>query len=84
MKVELNNITIGVSPITGEVYLGILDKKGDKWKYKKDITARFISCIIEKFNINNEENIYNITSRNTGTVYKFSIKENPKKDNKEK
>lgn len=38
MKVELDDIVIAISPLTGIVYAGVTNKAGTEWKHKKDIT----------------------------------------------
>jgi hypothetical protein len=49
-KVELNDIRLGVSPLTDTVYVGVLDPK-DKtqstWKYHHEVTADFYRSMVE-------------------------------------
>jgi hypothetical protein len=49
-KVELNNIRLGVSPITHTVYAGVLDPK-DKtqstWAHHKEVNADFYRCMVQ-------------------------------------
>jgi DNA (cytosine-5)-methyltransferase 1 len=48
MKVELDNITLGLSPLTGNIFAGIPLKTGE-WRHKIDVTQSFISCFIQKY-----------------------------------
>lgn len=42
-------MSIGVSPLTGTVYSGRVNAKGNLWVGKKtDITSDFLRCLIEK------------------------------------
>lgn len=47
MKIELDDLRLGASELTDEVFVGILDKKGMLWKHKKDITNDFIHAVIQ-------------------------------------
>jgi hypothetical protein len=48
MKVELDNITLGYSPLTGNVFAGIPLKNG-QWRHKVDVTNAFITSVIKKW-----------------------------------
>lgn len=42
-------MTLGVSPLTGAVFSGRVNKNGDMWVGKKtDVTSDFLRCILEK------------------------------------
>ena len=42
-------MTLGVSPLTGTVFSGRVNAKGDMWVGKKtDVTSDFLRCILEK------------------------------------
>ena len=45
---KLEDYTIGVGAL-GNVYLGKLNKKGNLWLHKKDVTSEFIGCIVQKY-----------------------------------
>lgn len=48
MKVDLEKVTLGHSPITDSVFAGTLVKPG-LWKNKKDVTNEFIGCVISRW-----------------------------------
>lgn len=48
MKVELDNVTLGYSPLSGSVFAGTNIKPG-VWRHKIDITKAFIDCAIHKW-----------------------------------
>ncbi len=48
MKVDLEKIHIGVSPLTGKVFIGTIEKAG-VWRNKRDITDEFIGAVIQKW-----------------------------------
>jgi hypothetical protein len=47
MKIE--DIQIGISPITNTIYAGTITKDSKEWKQKKDITGQFIAVMLAKF-----------------------------------
>lgn len=49
MKVELDNIVLGNGGWSGKVYAGLLNKKGDMWLKKVDISQSFINTVIQKW-----------------------------------
>lgn len=53
MKVELENIRLGHSPLTDKVYAGIIasekNKKQILWKNKQDVTNDFITAVIGRW-----------------------------------
>lgn len=49
MKVELEKITLGHSELTDSIFAGILNKKGDKWLQKQDVTNSFIGCVVSRW-----------------------------------
>jgi hypothetical protein len=48
MKVELDNIVLGYSPLSESVFAGIPLKDG-AWRHKVNVTKSFIDCVIHKF-----------------------------------
>jgi hypothetical protein len=48
MKVELDNIVLGYSPVSESVFAGIHSKPGI-WRHKVNVTQTFIYCVIEKY-----------------------------------
>lgn len=53
MKVELDNIRLGHSPLTDKVYAGIITSEKNKkqilWKSKQDVTNDFIYAVIGRW-----------------------------------
>lgn len=49
MKVELDNITLGYSPVTSNIFAGITLKNGYQWRHKKEVTSAFLACAIHKW-----------------------------------
>lgn len=42
-------MSLGVSPLTGTVFSGRINEKGDAWVGKKtDVTSDFLRCVLEK------------------------------------
>ena len=42
MKVDLEKLELGISPLTGNIYAGVKEKnKPHAWRHKKDITEQF-------------------------------------------
>lgn len=54
-KINLPDLRLGKSPITDEVYAGVLTKKGDKWIKKVNVTNDFITCVIQRWENQTEE-----------------------------
>ena len=51
MKVELDDLKLGISPVTDEVYIGITQKANpEEWKHKKDVTNDFLACAVARWN----------------------------------
>lgn len=50
MKVD--DIHIGVSPITNRIYAGKVSKNGQTWELKKDVTNLVISAVMEHMDNN--------------------------------
>lgn len=48
MKVELDNVILGYSPLSGSVFAGI-ENKPSVWGHKVEITQSFITCVIQKY-----------------------------------
>lgn len=55
MKIELDKLTLGISPLTDTVYAGVLNPAGKTWRHKKDVSDEFIACAIERWNNQKEE-----------------------------
>lgn len=68
MKVELENIKLGHSPLTDSVFAGVLDKSGKRWLKKTDVTNTFIGCVIHRWE--NQKEV--ISSGND--VWEISVK----------
>lgn len=48
MKVELDNVSLGYSPLSGSVFAGTNIKPG-VWRHKVNVTQSFIACVIQKW-----------------------------------
>lgn len=48
MKVELEKITLGYSPLSEAVFAGIPLKDG-QWRHKQNVTNSFMQSVISKF-----------------------------------
>lgn len=46
------NYNIAYSKLTNAVYLGKVDKSGENWLGKKDVTNQFYDCVIKRFDSN--------------------------------
>lgn len=49
MKVDLEKLKLSVSPLTGEIYVGVPNKSGEKWLHKIDVTNQFYDAVLHKF-----------------------------------
>lgn len=54
MKVELDNVILGLSPLTGNVLAGIPLKDEKTWRHKKDVTQSFLACVVRKWEDSSE------------------------------
>lgn len=48
MKVELDNVTLGYSPLSGSVFAGT-NIRPRVWRHKVNVTQAFVHCAIEKW-----------------------------------
>jgi hypothetical protein len=48
MKVELDNVTLGYSPMSESIFAGVHSNPG-VWRHKVNVTQSFIACVIEKY-----------------------------------
>jgi len=48
-KVDLDKIVLGVGGITEKIYAGTLNKKGNMWLQKTDVTSSFLDCVVKKW-----------------------------------
>jgi hypothetical protein len=67
MRVELDNVKLGYSPMSESVFAGVHSKPGI-WRHKMNVTQSFIFCVIEKYKHHTEvvsdgEHEYEITVR---------------------
>jgi hypothetical protein len=65
MKVELDNVVLGYSPLSESVFAGTHLRPG-VWRHKVNVTQSFIFCVIEKYKdsvevISDGENEWEIT-----------------------
>ena len=49
MKVELEKIVLSHSKLTDRVFAGVLNKKGDLFLNKTDVSNHFIDCVIKRW-----------------------------------
>ncbi|MDO4698341.1 MAG: hypothetical protein Q4A60_06685 [Pasteurellaceae bacterium] len=43
----MKKITVGVAPITNEIYVGYLDKAGRIWKERQEATVEVLEAVVE-------------------------------------
>lgn len=48
MKVELDNVVLGYSPLSEKIFAGIPLKEG-QWRHKVNVTNTFIHAVIAKY-----------------------------------
>jgi hypothetical protein len=51
------NLRLGVSPLTKTVFAGRVNKKGDVWVDRKDVTQDFLRCVFDYFEPDKENTI---------------------------
>lgn len=69
-------MNIGVSPLTGTVYSGRVDKTGKMWVGKNtDITSDFLRCVLEKADFHGRS----FDIRGGGKVYTVTVTESEMK-----
>lgn len=69
---DLTNFTINLSCLNPDkIYLGKVSKNGTSWISKKDITAEFISTIIDYVG---ENKVRDITDKSGKKLYEISVK----------
>ena len=49
MKIELENVKLGHSELTDNIYAGKLNKAMNKWLQKVDVTNQFLDCVIKRW-----------------------------------
>ena len=49
MALKIEQITIGYSELTDSVFAGVLNKEGNKWLQKVDVTNAFLGCVISRW-----------------------------------
>lgn len=67
---KIDQVTLGVSPLTETVFAGRLNKAKNMWLEKHDVTDMFIGCVIVKFG----GHVTEIESDN-GTKWEVTVKE---------
>lgn len=45
-KVNLEDIRIAISALTGKAQVGVIDKKPNQWKHQKDIHNDFLQAVV--------------------------------------
>jgi hypothetical protein len=73
MKVDLEKINLGHSPLTDKIFAGTSIKPG-VWRNKIDVTNDFIGCVIARW-AGHKESI----KSSDGKVYEITVKEVTKK-----
>lgn len=46
---DLEKLDLGHSPLTDNIFVGVLNKAKNIWKYKRDITNGFLMCVIQRW-----------------------------------
>lgn len=70
----LDNFGIGVSPLTGAVYLGKFLRPGLLWSStKKDITGEFIGCVLQMYGPNDPAKTEARTEITIGGIPAFEV-----------
>ncbi len=49
MKVEIEKIVLGHSPLTDKIHAGVLNKAGNLFLHKTDVSNTFIHCVIHRW-----------------------------------
>jgi len=73
MKVDLERINLGHSPLTDKIFAGTSIKPG-VWRNKVDVTNDFIGCVIARWKDSKEH-----IKCSDGKVYEITVKEITKK-----
>lgn len=73
MKVELEKLCLSIG-ISDTAYVGILNKDGRSWKYKKNVDNDFIHAVVTRWKNNSEIFIHD--------GYEYTIAVKVKKNNK--
>lgn len=71
MRKQEKQIRLGYSSLTETVFAGNVNKKGDMWLKKQDVTRDFICCIIDFVGANDNR----IISVEGKPKYNISVKE---------
>lgn len=69
MKVDLEKINLGHSPLTDKIFAGTSERPG-VWRQKVDVTNDFIGCVIARWAGMREE-----IKSSDGKVYEIMVKE---------
>jgi hypothetical protein len=48
MRVELDDVKLGYSPLSESIFAGVHSKPGI-WRHKVNVTESFVFCVIEKY-----------------------------------
>lgn len=69
---KLENLHIGVSPLTDRVYIGTVNKRSpDTWATKADCTSRFIGALMEW----NPPGTIRMINDNRGNQYEIEVRQ---------
>ncbi len=69
MRVDLEKIRLGITPLTEECYAGVL-KSDDEWKHKINVHNDFIHAVINCW-----KNKKQIVTTPDGTKYEIQVKQ---------
>ncbi len=64
-------LKLGVSPLTNTVFAGRVNKEGNMWIDKVDVTEQFLSCCCDYF----EKNTKNTISADGEPVFTITVEE---------
>ena len=73
MKVDLEKIMLGHSPLSGKIFAGTILKPG-VWRHKVDVTDVFMGTVIDRFRGHIE-----VLECSDGKTYEITVKEITKK-----
>lgn len=69
----MGKYNIGFSPLTSNVYCGRINKKGDKWLEKENVTEHFDIIALQRY-IGYKDETFSIQLE-SGKKYEISVKE---------
>lgn len=68
MKVELEKITLGYSPLSESIFVGVPLKDG-QWRHKQDVTNAFVHAVLVKYG-----GAVTVVEDNDGNKWEITVK----------